>query len=166
MRRRGAITGRRASLDLDVHPHRPQGAVQESSAVRPNLDGWPAKGWRKPSERKRATHARRRLAPHRPPPGRALLPLHAWLSGPPWLEVPAQAGHPDAPAGDAAMTGEATGCGNEVKRAELDGIFGLWLQRTLQSLFAAVAEEPIPAELLRIIEATPEAGDSETTKQP
>ena len=30
---------------------------------------------------------------------------------------------------------EVAGYGNEVKRAEPDGIFGLWLQRTLQSLF-------------------------------
>jgi hypothetical protein len=166
MRRRRAVAGRRASLDLDVRPHGAQGAVRESGATMLQVGDWPAKDWQEPSGQKPATNARRVLAPHRPPPGRASLPLDAWLSGPPWLEVPAQAGHPDTSTGDAAMTDEAAGCGNEVKRAEPDGIFGLWLQRTLQSLFSAVAEESIPAELLRILEAAPEMDESGTKKQP
>ncbi len=34
-----------------------------------------------------------------------------------------------------------------------DDPFGLWLQRGLHQLYDSVANEPIPAELLRLIEA-------------
>jgi hypothetical protein len=35
----------------------------------------------------------------------------------------------------------------------LEDPFGLWLQRGLHQLYDSVANEPIPAELLRLIEA-------------
>ncbi len=38
-------------------------------------------------------------------------------------------------------------------RGALEDPFGLWLQRGLHQLYDSVANEPIPAELLRLIEA-------------
>ena len=94
-----------------------------------------------------------------------MLPLVAWLSAPAWLEAP-QARHPAESAGDAAVTGEPARPEHDVRRAEPDGVFGFWLQRTLRSMLAGVAEEPIPAKLQRILEAAPVAEEGGTTKQP
>jgi hypothetical protein len=165
MRRRGAVPGRRAPLGLVTRLHGPRCADQLGRANRAEPEGGPARSWWKPAGQQRAAYARRDLAPHRPPPGRALLPLDAWLSAPAWLED-AQADPPPGWVGDAVMMGEPARCGDDVRRADLDGIFGLWLQRTLHSLFAAVAEEPVPAELLRILEEAPETDRTEDSDKP
>lgn len=39
------------------------------------------------------------------------------------------------------------------RRSSPDAAFDLWLQRGLHTLFDEVAKEPIPAELLALIEA-------------
>jgi len=128
--------------------------------------------------------ARRELAPHRPSPGRPMLPLAAWLSQPPWLaSLPwstagslasqamrqppmLQAGHPAESAGDGFVTGDSAPHGRAARTAEPDNVLDIWLQRKLRSLFAAIVDEPVPAELLRLIEAAPQTGAADDKDRP
>ena len=113
-----------------------------------------------------------------------MLPLDAWLSDPPWLEslpwctassvisqamwppVAPHAGHAAASVGNAFMTDEPARCESRPRTAQPDDVFDIWLQHKLHSLFATVAEEPIPAELLRILEEAPQADGTEDPKRP
>ena len=41
---------------------------------------------------------------------------------------------------------------NRAERMEPDAAFDLWLERSLRALYDEVAKEPIPEELLRLVE--------------
>jgi hypothetical protein len=73
------------------------------------------------------------------------------------------AGHPAGSASGAVMTVEPERRGRTA--AEPVDVFDIWLQRKLRSLFDAVADEPLPADLLRILEATPKTGGAKDMKR-
>lgn len=50
--------------------------------------------------------------------------------------------------------------GNEQEGKEVDQAFDVWLRRGLHQLYDTVAQEPIPEDLLRLIE-----GDREASKK-
>ncbi len=53
---------------------------------------------------------------------------------------------------DRSRKPEGSAGGHKLPRTEVDGAFDLWLQQGLHQLYDGVASEPIPPELLRLIE--------------
>ena len=74
------------------------------------------------------------------------------------------AGHPAGSASGVAMTMEPERRGRAAAAEPVD-VFDIWLQRKLRSLFDAVADEPLPADLLRILEAAPKTGGAKDMKR-
>lgn len=174
----GASARTRRACQVARHGHNAKGAQRQAMGARNR----PISEWGK-RQRRRPTAGRRR-ASERQWPGRPMLPLHAWLAAPSWptalswlsAGIPAwgstgaqpalSTARPAEPVSDTAMTETpqppgATGPQGD----ERGGIFEVWLQCKLRWLFGAIAAEPVPAKLLRIIEEDAKSGRDNDAQQ-